>query len=252
MGINGLNYREDSALNFLEFCDNTDLEVLVNILMYDKDKEGRLNEELSQDERFTNVGKDYKKAWEIIAAELQHFGADSFVSFARGGKGVVYREILTDVCGKLKVNFNKKSDIPKIEENLLLKVIEDSLEEMTDEQKKEFASTMKINTANLSSVAIMSALQIAIKAGGFASYKIALIVANSVSKAMIGRGLSLVANAGLTRGLAIFAGPIGWTISGLLTLPMISGPAYRVTIPSVIHVAYMRQKLLNKDKLEII
>jgi uncharacterized protein YaaW (UPF0174 family) len=117
---------------------------------------------------------------------------------------------------------------------------------MTEEQKREFAEQLNINVANLSSATIMVALQAAIRLGGFASYQITLIVANTVAKALAGRGLSLAANAGLARGLAIFAGPVGWVISGLLTLPMITGTAYRVTIPCAIQVAYMRQKYINE------
>jgi uncharacterized protein YaaW (UPF0174 family) len=252
MGIQGLNYREDSDLSFLELCKNSDLEILVRILVYGKDGEKRLNQELSQEKRFTEAGENYSKVWDLIAAEYQHFGADSLASFFRGGKGVLHREILTDACNKLKVNYNKKAEISTIENNLLLKIIEGSLEKMTEEEKREFASGMNINPANLTSTAIMSALQIAIRSGGFASYKIALIVANSVSKALIGRGLSLTLNAGLTRWIGIFTGPIGWGITTILTIPMISGPAYRVTIPSVIQIAYMRQRLLNKDNLELL
>jgi len=147
------------------------------------------------------------------------------------------------------VKVDKKSETSKIEEALLLKVVEKALDEMTEEEKEEFIKRVNIDPTNLSVVAIMAALQAAIRMGGFASYQIAVIVANSVAKALVGRGLAFTANAALTRYMAVFAGPIGWVISGLLTLPMISGPAYRVTIPSVIQIAYMRQKYKNKPPL---
>lgn len=241
-------YREDKDLEFLQFCDNDDLKLLVDFLTKGKDGNKRLTEELLSNERFKNCGGNYAEVWDLIAAELQCFGADSILTLFRGGKGVLYREILTDVCDKLKVNYNSKSKIEKIEENLLLKIVEDSLEKMSEEDKREFAKRMNINISNLSSVAIMAALQGAIRLGGFASYHLALIIANSTAKLIAGRGLALVANAGLTRGLAVFAGPVGWVISGFLTLPMITGPAYRVTIPSVIQVSYMRQKGLAKQE----
>lgn len=43
--------------------------------------------------------------------------------------------------------------------------------------------------------------------------------------------------------MAIFAGPIGWALTGLWALMDIAGPAYRVTIPVVIQVAFLRAKL---------
>lgn len=243
-----MRYRDDNDLAFLKFCENDDLEILVHFLIKGKDGNERLTETLSSNERFKQCGKEYTKIWDLIAKELQCFGADSIATLLRLGKGVLYREILTDVCNKLKVNYHSKDNIQAIEENLLLKIVEVSLEDMTEEEKRELANRLNINIANLSTVAIMAALQGATRMGAFTTYQLALIVANSTAKFIAGRGLALSANAGLTRGIAVFAGPIGWTISGLLTLPMITGPAYRVTIPSVIQVAYMRQKGLAKKE----
>ena len=157
--------------------------------------------------------------------------------------------MLINTCKKLKVNFNAKSDVTKIEMNLLMKIVDDSLEKMTNAEKREFAKGLNLNLTNFTSAAIMSALQAAIRMGGFASYRIALIVANSIAKYLLGRGLTLAANAALTRWMAVFAGPIGWAVSAILTLPIISGPAYRVVMPGVIQVAYMRQKHINQDIL---
>ncbi|HGD3788905.1 TPA: hypothetical protein ACI4K1_002305 [Enterobacter roggenkampii] len=35
-------------------------------------------------------------------------------------------------------------------------------------------------------------------------------------------------------------------ITALLTIPAISGPAFRVTLPAVVQIAAMRQQMLNK------
>ncbi len=93
----------------------------------------------------------------------------------------------------------------------------------------------------------MAALQLAIRQGGFVSYQIAVIVANSVSKMILGRGLSLFMNATLTKYISIFAGPIGWVITGLWTAIDLAGPAYRVTIPATIYIASLRQSKLKEN-----
>jgi len=45
--------------------------------------------------------------------------------------------------------------------------------------------------------------------------------------------------------MALFAGPIAIIANVVLTIPILTGPAYRVTIPATIQVAYMRQKMLH-------
>ena len=114
---------------------------------------------------------------------------------------------------------------------------------MSVEELKNLMNEMNLPNQGLGKQAFVATLQIAIKRGGFSAYRTAVIVANAVSKALLGRGLTLTANAALTRWLSIFAGPIGWGITALWTAIDIAGPAYRVTIPSVIQIAYMRAKM---------
>lgn len=90
---------------------------------------------------------------------------------------------------------------------------------------------------------LTGAIQAMIAAGGFASYQIAVIVANAVWKALFGAGLSFATNANITRALSIFAGPIGWIITGLWTIVDIAGPATRVTIPAAFLIALLKEKL---------
>jgi uncharacterized protein YaaW (UPF0174 family) len=105
------------------------------------------------------------------------------------------------------------------------------------------------NAAKLAPAALAAAVNAALAAGGFTTYRLAVIVANAVSKAVLNRGLAFAGNAALTRGVAVLAGPVGWAISGILTIPVFTGPAFRVTVPTTFYIAYLRQKHLNKDLL---
>ncbi|MCL7749207.1 DUF3944 domain-containing protein [Halalkalibacter alkaliphilus] len=236
-------YRQDEDLDFLRKCDNEDLDVLVTYLTKDKSGNPRLTETLTSNEKYKLHYPNHQLYWEEIAESLQLYGANSFSSLFRGRKGVYYEEILKDVCKRLKVNYNKNSSIDTIEMNLLMKVLTDSIEKMDKEQLKEVIETTGINSKTLTAESVIAALQVAIKTGGFTPYKVALIVANSVSKFITGKGLSLTANATLTKVLAKFAGPIGWVITGVWTAIDLAGPAYRVTVPAVIQIAYMRAKM---------
>lgn len=76
-----------------------------------------------------------------------------------------------------------------------------------------------------------------------------MIIVNAVLKVLIGRGLPLVGNVILVRIANILTGPIGWVITGLWTAIDIAGPAYRVTIPAVIQIAYLRTLSENRDAI---
>ncbi|PVX82416.1 hypothetical protein C7402_109270 [Paraburkholderia unamae] len=47
------------------------------------------------------------------------------------------------------------------------------------------------------------------------------------------------------RYLSVAIGPVGWVISTLWTVAGLASPAYRVTLPCVVQIAYMRQKALT-------
>ena len=244
-------YRVDSDLEFLSEIQSSDLADLVFCLTHDKDGDIRITEELTTRETYKKHYPNHNKYWKDIAAEIQCFGANSVVTIFRGGEGVPYREVLTDVCDKMKVNYNKESTTEKIEQMLLMKILTDALEKMTPEQLKELGSTMGVkNTAGITPQAMLGIFQAVFRAGGFKSYQLTLIIVNAILKALIGRGLTFGGNILLTRTMAILSGPIGWAITGVWTVLDIASAAYRVTIPAVIQVSVLRQKHLYAEQAE--
>lgn len=242
-------YRADNDLSFLAKCSNDDLELLASLITHDpKDGSLRWSETLSGSAEYKRHYPDHQKYWPSIAAEVQTFGANSFASLFRRGKGVMYREILCDVCDKMKVNYSKNASTENIEINMLLKVLEKSLSEMSTDELKEFASSMEIELTNPTPELILMAVQASIRISGFAAYKLAVIVVSTVAKSLLGRSLPFVAYAMLTRSMSVLAGPIGWVLSSLWLATDMAGPAYRVTIPACMLIAYMRQKALYQQK----
>lgn len=240
-------YRNDSDLEFLEEVSSLDLEVLVETLINDEDGDGRLTEELTTNDRYKSYSPDHHEYWDLIAAEIQCFGANSVVTMFRCGEGILYKEVLTDACDKMKVNYNKDASVEMIEMNLLMKILTESMQDMSTDELKEIVGDLDLNTTNYTAQAVTVALQGAVKFSGFMAYKVAVIVTNAVAKALLGHGLKIATNAALTRAIGVFAGPIGWAITGLWTAADIAGPAYRVTIPAVIQVAFLRAKLKHGD-----
>lgn len=248
-----MSYRHDNDLEFLKNIESKDLEDLVYCLTHDKDGKTRFTEELTSSDEYKSNYPDHNKYWELIAAEIQCFGGNSFANVFRGGRGVEYKEVLIDVCDKMKVNYNKYTSVDKIESNLLMKILTDALENMTSDELKELAESTGVkNTSGVTPETMVGIFQTVFRMGGFKSYQLTLIIVNATLKALIGRGLSFAGNAALTRTMAILTGPIGWVITGLWTAIDIAGPAYRVTIPAVIQIAALRQKhLYEKQASEV-
>lgn len=151
---------------------------------------------------------------------------------------------ITNVYDRLDVHYNSKASRDRIEQCLLEKVLEDAWENMNEDQRRKVFQDLS-NSAEMPSSFKSGVLIALFRSGKFASYKISLIIVNSVYKFIMGRGLSLATNAALTRGLSILVGPIGIAISALWTAIDIAGPAYRVTQPAVIYIAAMRYAKRN-------
>ncbi|MCD8213954.1 MAG: DUF3944 domain-containing protein [Campylobacter sp.] len=242
-------YQFDEDLEFLrsDFLVHGDLNDLFNILVYDKDGDQRFTSDLKTSENFKRYPNQHKRYLDDILEELQRFGGNTFVNIVRGG-GVQYKEILCEAADKMGAKYKSSQSTLEIELALIEKVIKESLEKMSADELKNLAEEYKLNIVNFSKDAVLAGLQGAIRLGGFTSYRIALTVANSVAKALLGSGLTLATNATLTTSMRFFAGPIGWAVTGIWTAVDIAGPAYRVTIPAVLQVASLRQLYFDRLK----
>lgn len=238
-------YREDRDLEFFAKLDSTDLDDLVYLLIYDhKDNEKRLAETLTINENYKRYSPDHIRYWRDIAAELQCFGGNTFANCLRGGCGVLYKEILLDVCDKMKVSCSKYEETQAIEDKLLMSVLGQLWEKMSPEERRGLLASIKGDNPLDAGVVSLAAFQAIFRMGGFKSYQLTLIIVNSIWKVMFGTGLRLATNATVARVLGVLTGPVGMVITALWTLVDIGGAAYRVTIPAVLMVAMLRKKYL--------
>ncbi|WP_165522458.1 DUF3944 domain-containing protein [Helicobacter pylori] len=247
-------YRHDEDLEFLNHLSSNDLKDLFDALVYDEDGTLRMNEELTSSTEYKRYGHDYAKYPRRIAEELQRYGGNSFMNFFRD-EGVLYKEILCDACDHLKVNYNERSATSLIEQNMLSKLLKDSLEKMSGREIKELCNELGMPNidkmiAENKQVLIASVLTL-FKAGGSHSYALAVAVADAMVRQTLGHGLaSVVGKVALKKTLGILAGPIGWVITGALVSVNLAGPAYRVTVPACILVATLRKKLKAEQEAE--
>ncbi|PDW90527.1 ubiquinol-cytochrome C chaperone [Helicobacter pylori] len=171
-------------------------------------------------------------------------------------EGVLYKEILCDACDHLKVNYNEKSATSLIEQNMLSKLLKDSLEKMSGREIKEL--THELGMTNIDKVigenkqVLIASVLTLFKAGGSHSYALAVSVADAMVRQTLGHGLSsVVGKVALKKTLGILAGPIGWVITGALVSINLAGPAYRVTVPACVLVATLRLKLKAEQEARL-
>lgn len=210
---------------------------------------------LGMEESVLNCTKG--KSREVAASIANHFrqmGSNDFATFIRG-EGVSYDEVVIDVGKKLGVKaVSDKKSVEENEEAILWKVFEDSLNKMSDEEKRNLFSSMGIKEYDLpvGSIGAVVIQQLMAQYGGFAVYRISLIIANMVSRALLGSGLTLATNAALTRTIGTLLGPIGWIASGVWLAVDLAGPAFRKTVPAVIHIAMLRQMLAKRVTIGVV
>lgn len=228
----GIVYREDDDLEFLQYCSEEDIHQLARYLIYDGDGQKRSTSEILNDEKFKSLDGQpdkWRASWKLVAGELQHFGGDSVVNFFRGN-GVLYKEIVCDVCDNLMIGFDKKSSTYDIESLLIEKISEVFWNKMSEGEKKKFFDFIGISY-------------------GFLGVPLSFIIGMSlIDSRKIGffKLSSWLAQSTLLA----FSRTAHFGFIGLAVVPLISGAAYQVTTPSAIQIAYMRRKYEQEDRFK--
>lgn len=242
--VNAVNLKTGSIMNgktfksALESATDKEIGALIDVLDISEKpaKHGLINQSYIE------------KVWR----ELSYNGSNDIAYILRGKEGVDYPEIVRDVCQKMKVDSINQEDtesaVANNEEKLLQKVFSGMWDNMTQQERDILLESMQIADSKdirLGGGAVTSSLIVA-KLGGFGTYQIAMVVANTIARALTGKGLTLAVNAGIARGLGVVIGPIGWIASGLWLLNDLCSPAFRKTVPAVVQIAALRQVTTNR------
>ena len=120
---------------------------------------------------------------------------------------------------------NKMTQV-EIEQLILEKAFEKIWEELSDEEKEDLLQVVGVR-GDVTYSAFSAALHTFIRSRGFMPYKLTLIVINAISKKILGRGLSLTANATAMKFLAgTLARSVnvllwGWFVNDIVFSPVI-------------------------------
>jgi uncharacterized protein YaaW (UPF0174 family) len=228
--------------SILIHAEDDDLAVLIDHITYKG--EGRVSLANSTCELLVRAKQqppadDIARA--IVAEELARFGGNSLMNLLRRGGGVAYREIARDVAEHLKAKHPDSADAATIELAILSSLAQQSLGQMGEDDKVAFFQQFGMRYAAGSGAAASAGLIANIVASNTASYQLSSLIAHGAVKALLGRGLG--AGLGSVAGGAAFVAPVALALSVIWGLYGLTSPAYRVTVPCTIHIAYMRRKL---------
>ncbi|EJS1625566.1 50S ribosome-binding GTPase [Vibrio cholerae] len=142
----------------------------------------------------------------------------------------------------------------ELEKRIIEKLFVDAYEQMSQSERDSLFRSLGMDYQEIPvGASSMLLIQLLLKKyGGFAVYKYSIIVAHWISKAIIGKGLPFAASPLIARAVSSFLGPVGWTASGLWAATALAGPAYRKTIPAVVHIAALRQLVLNRINIGVV
>ena len=235
-----LKFRDDKDLEFFATATNYDLSILLDYIV--KPTTSVIN----NNSTYKKNSPNHKKYWELIAAEIQCFGGNTLTNLFRG-YGVLYKEVLNNVAIQLDVDCSDCESVEIIELRLLMKLFHDALAIMTVEKRMKVVNELELLNIDCLTPKIVESVALElVKKGGFKAYRILAVIA----KAMVGctdtRKNTYVACIAPKSAVEIIAEAIGSINTAFLNRLDIAGPAYRVTIPCVIQIAYMRQKWMHK------
>lgn len=192
-----------------------------------------------------------------IAAHLRRMGSNDIATLLRGGEGVPYAEIVIDVAKKLgATGASEAQSVEQNETKIVEKIFADTLNAMSIDERRVLFQSMNLNVRDLPKGLMSSSAlviqQVIRQFGGFSTYRLAVVMANLVSKALLGTSLSFATNVAVTRTVGTLLGPIGWIATGSWLAVDLAGPAFRKTVPAVLYVAMLRQMLLSKVSIGVV
>ena len=177
-----------------------------------------------QDAKLHDIPDD--ETMRLLVRELQHFGGNTFVNLFRRN-GVSYSEIVDDVASHLKIKAPAVTSVEEKETLIIDCVFTLSWQKMSDAERSQILRDMDISASVSLDIPV---------------WQKAALVANGLAQTTAGKVLPLIVGLGIGRVLGVLTGPVGLAITGLYAAYDISNPAFRVTLPCVVQIAWIRLK----------
>ena len=238
----------DKDLRFLSSCENEDLRVLCDILTHDRLGNIRITEQLTAtDEYNRNYPEDMLFLVPQISNELLKYGSNTLATFWHNEPDS-YETVLRRVCKQMDVRTMEQDSVTKMERNLLTTLCQDTLNKMSERELRLLANENGIPDKTLTRQALTAALLMAVRTSRAVLTRVAARIIQYIVEIITVRGVATAGIETATRAVGGALGPIGWIALGAWTVYDITSPAYRVCVPAVLQVAYMRLNRFEKER----
>ena len=167
---------------------------------------GKLSNLLDINDDYKRHRPDHTKYHRVIADEIRLYGGNTFRNLMRGGEGPSYDEVVLDVCKKLGIPCSSGDTVGN-EDKLLTLFLERQWKALSEDERERLIAEARTDAAK--------------KAGP-----------NAKNVIWPGGGLLMA---------RFVSGPFGLAATGF----SIADPAFSVTGPCVLHIAYLRKKYLE-------
>jgi len=225
---------DEALVTLLLNADKGDIDLLIDYIT----NTGKLG--FSMSDSVKTVLQDAKRhdvpdeeTLRLLVRELQHFGGNTFVNLFRRN-GVSYSEIVDDVASHLKMKVPAAASVEEKEALIIDCVFTSSWKKMSDDERRQILRGMGISASVSLDIPV---------------WQKAALVANGLAQTTASKVLPLIAGLGIGRVLGVLTGPVGLAITGLYTAYDISNPAFRVTLPCVVQIAWIRLKNSRQYRL---
>ncbi|WP_022982654.1 hypothetical protein [Ideonella sp. B508-1] len=212
-----------------------------------------------------------------IERELLLFGGNSVANVfrrlvsggARNSGGICYEELVRDVAGKLGAPTPGATNVLGLERRILERLLQQALDKAAAVQRSEVLAGLSGWKSSPAPVPesiddrpdLWAAIGAVVAAGtgeqllqrsvvgdvaGAGAFTAGAAAALRGVAGTLASGGAYGAAAGFAgaRAVTALAGPVGLTVGGVWTLASLASPAYRVTVPCVIQLAFMRSSYL--------
>lgn len=188
-----------------------------------------------------------------IVIEACSAGGHSVANFFRGGEGIPYWELLSDVVNKVGIDSDRLSpkstslEISRIEDRVVEKLWNDVLKSLPPSELKKLESELKEYVSknfdeSYKSIGVAAGTLAIGGLSGFMPYLMASTLLGSLTSA-VGVTLSFGVYTSMSSAISVALGPVGWSVLGAFMVLKAGSPNFKKTLPFVVMVVAIRKRI---------